>query len=230
MQIATTTGDNGVVLDFFAGSSTTAHAVMQLNAEDGGNRRFIMVQLPEPTPEDSEARKAGFATIADISRKRIELAGEKIRAEAVGKVVDVGFRAYTLADTNFSKWRVSSDIAPDKLGQHLLDLRDSANADASADDLLTELLLKLGHSLSERIATQSIAGLEVRVIADDGGKPCLLAYLDERAKPTLEQLRALVDAAPARLIVLEDVFRGDDVLKTNLSQYARSKEVELWTA
>ncbi|MGB3392125.1 MAG: site-specific DNA-methyltransferase [Stenotrophomonas sp.] len=219
-----------IVLDFFAGSSTTAHAVMQLNAEDDGNRRFIMVQLPEPTPEDSEARKAGFATIADISRKRIELAGGKIKAEAVGKHVDVGFRAYTLADTNFSKWHVSSDIAPDALGQHLLDLRDSANDDASADDLLTELLLKLGYSLSERIDAQSIAGLEVRVIGGADGKPQLLACLDEHITPTLEQLRALVDAEPARLIVLEDALGGDDVLKTNLAQYARSKEVELWTA
>ena len=214
------TQSDSIVLDFFAGSSSTANAVMQLNADDGGNRRFIMVQLPEPTPEDSEARKAGFATIADISRKRIELAGQKI-----GKG-DTGFRAYKLSDTHFAKWRVTSDITPTQLEQHLLDLRDSAGDDASQDDLLTELLLKLGLSLTETIATKNIAGLDVREVGDNR----VLACVNEHAKPTLEQLRALVDAAPGKLIVLEDAFHGDDELKTNLAQYAKTKGIELRTA
>lgn len=222
------TADDSLILDFFAGSSTTAHAVMQLNAEDAGRRRFIMVQLPEPTPEDSEARKAGFKTIADISRKRIELAGEKIKADSpmTTQALDIGFRAYKLADTNFSKWRVTSEVAVGELEQHLLDLRDSADDAAQADDLLTELLLKLGYSLTEPIHTATIAGLEVRKVGDNE----VLAYLDEHTKPTLEQLRALVEAAPARIIVLEDVFQGDDELKTNLAQHAKSRGIELWTA
>ena len=214
------TTDDDIILDFFAGSCTTAHAVMQLNAEDNKSRRFIMVQLPEPTPEDSEARKAGFATIADISRKRIDLAGQKI-----GKG-DVGFRAYKLADTNFAKWRVTSDVTPTQLEQHLLDLRDSADDGASQDDLLTELLLKLGLSLTETIVTNTIAGLDVREVGDNR----VLAYVDEHTKPTLEQLRALVDAAPGKLIVLEDAFHGDDQLKTNLAQYAKTRGIELRTA
>lgn len=218
IRTATQSGD--IVLDFFAGASSSAHAVMALNAEDNGSRHFIMVQLPEPTPEDSEARKAGFATIADISRKRIELAGEKI-----GKG-DTGFRAYKLTDTHFAKWRVSSDVTPTQLEQHLLDLRDSANDDASQDDLLTELLLKLGLSLTETIATKTIAGLDVREVGDNR----VLAYVDEHAKPALEQLRALVDAAPGKLLVLEDAFHGDDQLKTNLAQYAKTKGIELRTA
>ncbi|MFE8153318.1 site-specific DNA-methyltransferase [Brenneria goodwinii] len=222
--------DGGIVLDFFAGSATTAHAVMQLNAEDNGKRRFIMVQLPEPTPEASEARKADFSTIADISRKRIELAGEKIKSDFAESQVDTGFRAYKLADTNFTKWRVTSDIEPDKLTQHLLDLRDSSTDDASPDDLLTELLLKLGYSLSEHLSTRTIAGLDIHAIAGDADKPRLLAYLNERTKPTLEQLRELVNAEPTRLIVLEDAFHGDDELKTNIAQYARSKGIELRTA
>lgn len=223
IQATTYNDPAAIVLDFFAGSSTTAHAIMQLNAgntEDDGNRRFIMVQLPEPTPEDSEARKAGLATIADISRKRIELAGEKI-----GKG-DTGFRAYTLADTNFAKWRVTSDVTPTQLEQHLLDLRDSADDKASQDDLLTELLLKLGLSLTETIATKTIAGLDVREVGDNR----VLACVNEHAKPTLEQLRALVDAAPGKLIVLEDAFHGDDQLKTNLAQYAKTQGIELRTA
>lgn len=214
------TDEQSLILDFFAGASTTAHAVMQLNAEDNGNRHFIMVQLPEPTPEDSEARKAGFATIADISRRRIDLVGQKI-----GKG-DIGFRAYKLADTHFAKWRVTSEVTPNQLEQHLLDLRDSADDDASHDDLLTELLLKLGLSLTETIATKTIEGLDVREV---GGNR-VLAYVNESVKPTLEQLRALVDAAPAKLIVLEDAFHGDDQLKTNLAQYAKTRGIELRTA
>ena len=223
-----TKGDD-IVLDFFAGSATTAHAVMQLNAEDNGKRRFIMVQLPEPTPEASEARKADFATIADISRKRIELAGEKIKSDVAESNIDTGFRAYKLTDTNFTKWRVTSDIEPDKLTQHLLDLRGSSTDEASPDDLLTELLLKLGYSLNEHLSMQTIAGLDIHAIAGNTDKLRLLAYLNERTKPTLEQLRELVNAEPTRLIVLEDAFHGDDELKTNIAQYARSKGIELRT-
>lgn len=220
--------NEGTVLDFFAGSATTAHAVMQLNAEEVGNRRFIMVQLPEPTPDDSEARKAGFETIADISRKRIVLAGERIKADVglTAQNLDTGFRAYKLTDTNFAKWRVTSEVTSTQLEQHLLDLRDSAADDASADDLLTELLLKLGHSLTETIAAHIIADLSVHKVGDNR----VLAYVDEHIKPTLEQLRALVDADPDKLVVLEDAFHGDDELKTNLVQYAKTRSVELWTA
>src|SRR5699024_1681086 len=96
---------DGIILDFFAGSGTTAHAVMQINAKDGGNRRYIQVQLPEPTPDKSDARKAGYATIAEMSRERIRRAGEKIRQDFSeqlsqrGTPLDVGFRAYKLSDT-----------------------------------------------------------------------------------------------------------------------------------
>lgn len=217
-----------IVLDFFAGSSTTAHAVMQLNAEDGGNRHFIMVQLPEPTPEASEAREAGFATIADISRKRVELAGVKVKAESplTTQDLDTGFRAYKLADTNFSKWHIGSDVEPSLLEQHLLELRDSAADDATTDALLTEILLKQGNSLTEKIASAEIAGLDVHVVGDN----LVIAYLNEHLKPTLEQLRALTDSDPVRIIMLEDAFQGDDELKTNLAQLCKSKSVELWTA
>lgn len=221
----TTVGNtNAIILDFFAGSASTAQAVLSLNARDDGNRRFIMVQLPEPIDEKTKdgkaALRAGFKTIADISRKRIDLAGKKI-----GKG-DTGFRAYKLADTHFAKWRVTSEVPPTQLEQHLLDLRDSTDDAASQDDLLTELLLKLGLSLTETIATKTIAGLEVREVGDNR----VLACVNEHVKPTLEQLRALVDAAPGKLIVLEDAFHGDDQLKTNLAQYAKTRGIELRTA
>src|SRR5690606_7582986 len=117
-----------------------------------------------------------------------------------------------LIDTNFKKWRVSSDVDPGALEQHLLDLRDSSDDEATADDLLTEILLKQGHSLTERVETVDVAGLDVRSVGDN----LLLAYLDEHTKPTLEQLRALVDAAGAKIVILEDAFQGDDELKTNM--------------
>lgn len=218
------------VLDFFSGSATTAHAVMELNAEDGGTRNHIQVQLPEPTPIDSEARSSGFPTISSIARRRIELAAEALGNETPSwdgaPKHDRGFRAYTLTDTSFSKWRISSDVGADKLQRHLLDLRDSAQDDATADSLLVELLLKQGYSLTEHSAEQDIAGLTVHAVGDG----VLLAYLNEHTKPSLRQLRAVVNEEPARFVILEDAFHGDDELKTNLAQLCRSKGVELWTA
>lgn len=220
-----------VVLDFFAGSASTAHAAMLLNAKDSGKRRFIMVQLPQPTEEGSEARNAGFRTISEISRKRLDIVGNAILGETskqleTGEEPDLGYRAYRLADTNFSKWRLSSDVEENALQEHLLSLRDSATDDATADELLTEILLKQGYSLTEKIAPAEIAGLYARIVGDN----LVVAYLDERIKPTLDQLRAIVDEDPARIIVLEDAFQGDDELKTNLAQLAKSKGIELWTA
>lgn len=224
--------DDGLVLDFFSGSSAAADAVMQLNAEDEGTRKFIMVQLPEPTVVDSDASRSGFSTIADISRKRIDLAGEKIKQTRglTNKGLDTGFRAFKLADTNFTKWRLSSDVEEDILKQHLLDIRDSATDDATTDELLTEILLKQGYSLTETVSVAEVSGLDVRLVRDRDDDVAVLAYLNEHIKPTLGQLRALVDQSPTRIIILEDAFQGDDELKTNLFQLAKSKGIEVWTA
>lgn len=227
---------DGIVLDFFAGSGTTAQAVIELNLQDGGNRRWLSVQLPEPVPDGSVAARSGFKTIADISRRRIELVSRRIeeevsaRLETIATRADIGFRSYKLSDTNFSKWRVSSDVEEDALQQHLLSLRDSATDDATVDDLLTEILLKQGYSLTEAISHAKVGGLDARLVRDRDGDIAVLAYLNEDVKPTLEQLRALVDESPTRIIVLEDAFQGDDELKTNLAQLCKSKGIELWTA
>jgi adenine-specific DNA-methyltransferase len=229
---ASTTRNDDITLDFFSGSGTTAHAVMQLNAEDGGNRRHIQVQLPEPVEPNSTAGQAGFKTIADIARKRIDLAGEKIKqdyAEQLAKrdtPLDVGYRTYRLTDTNFSKWRETSDTDATTLEQHLLDLRENADDNADQLALLTEILLKQGYSLTEKVESVQVDGLDVLSVA--GG--LALAYVNEHVKPTLEQLRALVDREPERVIILEDAFQGDDQLKTNLVQLAKTKHVNLWTA
>ena len=236
LKMITHSDPDALILDFFAGSSTTGHAVMQLNAEDGGARGHLQVQLPEPTDLQSEAYQAGYRNIAEISRKRLDIAGNRIRddlaqeLERREKPLDIGYRAFKLSDTNFSKWRVSSEIEPDQLEQRLLGLRDSADDDATPDDLFTEILLKQGFSLTERIESREVAGLDLRVVLQVDGDLAVLAHLDEHTKPTLEQLRAIVDAKPSKIIVLEDTFRGDDQLKTNLAQLCKSTGIELWTA
>ena len=231
LQLSAVSGSD-YVLDFFAGSGTTAHAVMQLNAEDGGNRRCISVQLPESTDEKSEAYKAGYETISEITRERIRRAGKKILEDEASKLdgradsLDVGFRAYKLVDTNFTKWKANSGLSEDKLIGLFSDLADSADDHARPETLLTEVLLKLGFSLTEKIEPINVDGLGVFSIADG----LVLAYLDEHKVPTLDQLRALVAKEPERLVILEDAFQGNDELKTNLVQECRTHNVDLWTA
>ena len=221
-----------IILDFFAGSGTTAHAVMALNAEDGGNRRCISVQLPEPTDEKSEARKAGYVNIAEITRERIRRAGAKILEEESAKLdgraesLDLGYRAYRLVDTNFAKWRADSSLSEDELAGLFAGMGESTDDDTRPEALLTEVLLKLGFSLTEQVERVDVAGLEAFSVADG----LMVAYLNEHVKPTLEQLRTMVALEPGRLVVLEDAFQGDDVLKTNLVQECRSRGVDLWTA
>ncbi|QRP22290.1 DNA methyltransferase [Corynebacterium macginleyi] len=233
--------DNDIVLDFFAGSATTAHAVFNANIRDGIQRRVVAIQLPEPNPRHSVANKAGYATIADISRERIRLAGAKVSEdysaafESRENALDIGFRSYKLADTNFAKWRSNSDLDATQLEQHLMDLRESADDDATPDDLFTEILIKQGHSLVEQIRDRNIGGLSykavVRVDNEDGDEDTLvLAYLDEHTKPTLAQLREAMEIKPAQFIMLEDAFQGDDELKTNLAQICKTNGIELWTA
>lgn len=230
--ISIATRQDSIVLDFFAGSGSTAHAVLELNQLDGGNRKFIGVQLPEPTDIDSDARKAGYLTISEISRERIRRAGDQIKEvysstlSVLGGSLDVGFRAYKLAESGFSKWRVQSNIAQNELEQHLLDLRDSANDSASTTDLLIELLLKQGHSLSEEITSVNVGGAEFLRVGDG----LIFAYLNQAEKPKPAILRQVLSMKPVRMIILEDCFRGDDELKTNILQECKSQNVELWTA
>lgn len=223
---------DALVLDFFAGSATTAHAVMLENSLDGGSRKFICVQLPEPTPTDSEALKAGYKDLAAVSRARIQLAAEVIEFNLANQLsgiagdLDLGFRSFRLDSSVFTKWRIDSDVDREVLEQQLRGLRDSANDDATQDDLLFEVLCKQGYSLTERTATLEIGGLRIQSVGDG----VVLAYLNEHSKPTLDSLRQVIERGPAKFIILEDAFLGDDELKTNLVQLCKSKNIELWTA
>ena len=142
---------DNIILDFFSGSGTTAHAVMQLNAEDGGNRQWICVQLPEQTSEKSEAFKAGYANIADIARERIRRAGAKIRTDFADKLAerekpfDLGFRSYSVGESNFKPWN-EMVTDPEEIRQQMLDIIDPIEPSATDESILTELLLKRGIS------------------------------------------------------------------------------------
>lgn len=229
VSIATEPHSHDLILDFFAGSGTTAQSVYELNAEDAGNRRVVLVQIPEPTPEGSTASKSGFRTLSEVARARIAGSGANIARDSgddlcsPDKAMDLGFRAYKLAETNFQKWRVRADIDEEQLGDLFEAARDSANDEASPEDLFAETLIKLGFSLTENYVQINIAGLDVFSVEEG----LVLGYFNEHLKPSLEQLRELVDATKVRFIILEDAFQGDDELKTNLVQLCKTRGIDL---
>lgn len=159
------TNDNSIIMDFFSGSATTAHAVMQLNSEDGGSRKFIMVQLPEKTNEKSEAYRLGYKTICEIGKERIRRAGKKIKADAglMGQDLDIGFRVLRLDSSNME------DVyyTPDQFDPNAIQgLMDNVKADRSEEDLLFQVMLELDIPLSASIQQEQIAGKRVFNVAD----------------------------------------------------------------
>ena len=217
-----TTDDNDIILDFFSGSGTTAHAVAELNAEDGGNRRWICVQLPELTDEKSEAYKAGYRTIADIARERIRRAGAKIRTDWADKLasrnvpLDLGFRAYWVGDSNFKQWNeLVSD--PEEIRQQTLANLDPLEEGATDDDLLTELLLKRGIAPLAKIEQYD----NFCFIPSEKLAICLAHAMTE------ELFATILAAKPSSIIILDRAF-GDDInLKVNLLLQAERQGVEV---
>jgi len=202
------------VLDFFAGSGTTAHAVMKLNAEDGGNRKCISVQLPEETEEKSEAYKAGYTNIADISKERIRLAGKKVKEENPDYNGDLGFKVFKLDSSNIKRW----DADFDTLESDLMDAVDYLVKDRTDEDVLYELCLKLGLDLSIKIEEKTIAGKKLFIL----GRGYLVVCLDDAITMDLVNgVGALKDElAPEdgmRVVFKDDGFK-DDVVKTNALQ------------
>lgn len=157
---------DSIILDFFSGSATTAHAVMKLNAEDGGHRKFIMVQLPEKTDEKSEAYKAGYKNICEIGKERIRRAGRKIKEDAgltAPADLDIGFRCLRLDESNMKPVYYT----PDEVGQQdLFSLVDNVKEDRTPEDLLFQVMLDLGVLLSSPIEVKEIAGKKVFNVAD----------------------------------------------------------------
>lgn len=199
--------DQALILDFFSGSGTTAHAVMQLNAEDGGNRRYLCVQLPEETDEKSEARKAGFATIAEIAKERIRRAGKQVSDGLKdGQSVDTGFKVFKLSESSFKQWRQPENGAD--LEQQLRLAIDSVAEHAIPENMVYELMLRLGCKLTSPVAHEN----GVYWITDeDTGKR--IALLLEAANQTL--IDDVIAAAPAKVVALDKWFDGNDALKSN---------------
>lgn len=184
------TTDSDIILDFFSGSATTAHAVMQLNAEDVGKRKYIMVQLPEKCDEKSEAYKAGYKTICDIGKERIRRAGKKIKEEnpLTTQDLDIGFRVLKLDSSNMK------DVyyKPEDYSQGFLEsLEDNIKADRTPLDLLFQVMLDLGKPLSAKIEEREIAGKHVFVVDDNDLVACFDSNITEDVVKTIAQLKPL---------------------------------------
>lgn len=217
------TSKNDIVLDFFSGSATTAHAVMQLNAEDSGNRKFIMVQLPEITDEKSEAHKAGYKNIAEISKERIRRAGKKIVEDNADKEgienLDIGFRVLKIDSTNMK------DVyyTPDTLKQaDMLDLASNIKEDRTSEDLLFQVMLDWGLELSLPIERKTVAGKEVFYVAGNS----LVACFDDL---TFDVVDEVAKDHPLRFVSAEKAIHLDHDktnIKERFKQLSRDTEVK----
>lgn len=208
IDMSTKTDKNAIILDFFSGSATTAHAVMQLNAEDGGHRKFIMVQLPEETDEKSEAYKAGYKNICEIGKERIRRAAKKIAEENPGKKIDGGFRVLKLDSTNMKDvYYNPSDFQPTLLDS----LADNIKEDRTPEDLLFQVMLDLGILLSSKIEESVIGGKKVFNVEDN----YLIACFDENV--TDETITAIAKQKPY-YFVMRDSSMASDSVATNFEQ------------
>lgn len=208
--------DDDIILDFFSGSATTAHAVMDLNAEDGGNRKYIMVQLPEETDEQSEAYKAGYKTICDIGKERIRRAGQKILEEHKDKEgienLDIGFRVLKVDSSNMK------DVyyEPDMTEQGFLDsLENNIKEDRSPEDLLFQVMLDLGIPLSADIQVETVGGKDVYVVEGGFCIACFDAHVGDEAVKDIAEKKPYY-------AVFRDASMANDSVATNFDQIFES--------
>jgi adenine-specific DNA-methyltransferase len=201
---------DGIVLDFFAGSATTAHAVMQLNVEDGGNRKFVMVQMPEPCAVDSDAFKAGYKTIDEISKDRIRRVGKQIKEEAGlnGGKLDTGFRVVKVDTSNMKDVYYQPDtVTQATLAGHV----DNVKEDRTDDDLLFQVLLDWGVDLTLSIKPETISGKAVYFVDTNALAACFEAGISEAF------IKELAKRKPLRA-VFRDTGYGSDATKINVEQ------------
>lgn len=207
--------ESDIILDFFSGSATTAHAVMQLNAEDGGNRKFIMVQLPEETPEDSEARKAGYNTIPDIAKERIRRAGKKIKEESplTTADLDTGFRVFRLDEGNYEDVKRS----PKEFKQDQLDLfLNNIKTDRNDLDLLFGCMLDWGVQLSLPMTQEVVDGKTIYTVNDGDLVACFAENVSE------DVVKAMAEKMPLRVIFRDSCF-AQDADKINIYETFKQK-------
>lgn len=213
--IQTGTSSSSLILDFFSGSATTAHAVMQLNAEDGGNRQYIMVQLPEESPEDSEARKAGYNTIPDIAKERIRRAGKKIKEESplTTADLDTGFRVFRLEEGNYEDVKRS----PKDYNQDDLDLfLNNIKADRNDLDLLFGCMLDWGVQLSLPMTQEEVDGKTIYTVNDGDLVACFAENVSENV------VKAMAEKMPLRVIFRDSCF-AQDADKINIYETFKQK-------
>ena len=224
---------NDIILDFFSGSATTAHAVMKLNAEDGGNRKFIMVQLPEPCAEGTEAAKAGYKNICEIGKERIRRAGEKIKAEVeqqnaqlkIGeepkKEPDIGFKDFKLDTSNLKKWQPDAD----DLEQSLFDSISNYVPERSELDVVYEIMLKMGLDLTWPLETRTYGGKNVYAI----GMGALMICLDDHITPEVAEgmvaLHKELDPETWKVVFKDNGF-ADDSAKVNIKEILKCAGLE----
>ena len=226
------TSNDDIILDFFSGSATTAHAVMKLNAEDGGNRKYICVQLPEICDDNSEAKKNGFNNICEIGMERIRLAGKKILAEqgdqlAIGdedkKPLDIGFKVFELDTSNLKTWDGSpvEEQRQFEIIDRMNEMLDRVKADRTDLDMVYEIMLKTGIPLTYRIDEVDIQGKTAYSVGDD----CLLLIcLAENITP--EMVDEMCDYAPAKLVLGKSSF-NDATSMSNAHYICQDKDIEL---
>ncbi|XKH60745.1 site-specific DNA-methyltransferase [Halomonas sediminis] len=210
-----------IVLDFFAGSATTAHAVMQLNTEDYGNRKFIMVQLPEVIDEKSEAFKAGYKTIAGISKERIKRAAAKLKEQNTKYQGDLGFKVFKLDSTNIKPWELNFEFTEQDLEHQISNIKPGREQ----EDVLYEVLLKYGLDLTLPITEHCIAGHKVF----DIGKGALMICLsDDISLEVVEGIAKLKDELAPEImrVVFKDAGFADDVVKTNAVQILKQAGIQ----
>ncbi|WP_428235173.1 site-specific DNA-methyltransferase [Gracilimonas sp.] len=231
--------NDDIILDYFAGSCSTAHTVLDLNKTDGGNRKFICVQLPEIVDAKSEARKAGFESIADIGKERIRRVIKQIEENQkkdkqleLGEEgekkneQDLGFKVFKLTPSNFKVWEAPGvDIEPEKLKEQLDAFSDHLNPENEKESILFELIIKSGFPLTANIEKIELEGKNVFIVEDGKLMICLAEDL------SFEVLDAISEKEPQRVICLDNGFIGDDAdaLKTNAVQLFKSKEIEFRT-
>lgn len=210
IEMGTDSDEGAYVLDFFSGSGTTAHAVMQLNAKDGGNRKFIMVQLPEATDEKSEAYKAGYKTICEIGKERIRRAGKKIKEDSplTTQNLDIGFRVLKCDTSNMKEVYYNPAEYEAGLFSHL---EDNIKEDRTPEDLLFQVMLDLGVLLSGKIEETTIAGKKVFNVEDN----YLIACFDSNV--TEETIKAIAKQKPY-YFVMRDSSMANDSVATNFDQ------------
>ncbi|MEO9021408.1 MAG: site-specific DNA-methyltransferase [Ginsengibacter sp.] len=239
IEQGSTKNDEDIILDFFCGSATTAQAVLELNKEDEGNRKFILVQLPEQTDENSEAFKADYKTIADISKERIRRVIKKMKREneelqnrkdaelnfddpenqinSENNSSDLSFKVFKLSSSNFKIWH-GDEITEDNLVQQLEVFTDPVNIGSEKENMLFELILKSGYSLTDKIESKD------KYFSINENE--LIIALDEMSE---KMIKKIIAAKPKKVITLDNLFAGNDQLKTNTVLQMRDARVEFKT-